>query len=151
QLLPALNVGGQLVTLKFGRDQESEADSLGLRYMSKENYNPWAMLKVMEILKEASGGEGSSEWMSTHPLPETRIQRITQELQRDYAFTRDNPEYQFHEQRYRERFLRRLATRPPPSDPRASTPLAIDLSDPSAWCSLCAAQPSVAHSERQGP
>lgn len=138
QLLPALNVGGQLVTLKFGRDQESEADSLGLRYMYKENYNPWAMLKVMEILKEASSGEGGSEWMSTHPLPETRIQRITQELQRDYASTKDNEQYQFHEQRYRDRFLRRLAQLPPPADSSAARLLVIDLSQPHTWCAHCA-------------
>ncbi|MCK6478160.1 MAG: M48 family metallopeptidase [Phycisphaerales bacterium] len=136
ELLPALNVGGQLITLKFSRDQESEADSLGLRYMTRERYNPHAMLEVMEILK-AAGGAGGNEWTSTHPLPETRIERIQTELKTTYADTQNNSEYKLYEDRFRTMFLQKLAQMPAPPDRGIGRWIAIDLQNPHTWCSVC--------------
>lgn len=67
---------GQLVNLKFSRDDELEADRLGVRWMSQAGYDPRAMIGVMEILAEASGPNQQPEFFSTHPNPENRIQRI---------------------------------------------------------------------------
>jgi predicted Zn-dependent protease len=72
--------------LKFGRDDEYEADHLGLRYMTKAGYNPLAMIQVMEILA-ASAGEspsGMSEWTSTHPLTENRIKELNADITKAY-------------------------------------------------------------------
>lgn len=66
---------GQLVNLKFSRDDELEADRLGVRFMSEAGYDPRAMIDVMKILKAASGGRGSN-FFSTHPNPDNRIERI---------------------------------------------------------------------------
>jgi predicted Zn-dependent protease len=80
----AFNYGGQMVVLKFSRDQESESDSLGMRYMTKLGYDPRGALQVQEILQRAmaaSGGRGL-EIMATHPYPDTRIQRIQAELKK---------------------------------------------------------------------
>lgn len=90
--LPAIQVGGNLVFLKFGRDEESQADSLGLRYMTRIGYNPRGMLEVMQILDREAGAGGQPEWLSTHPLPKTRIQRIQGSLAAaPYATAVSNP------------------------------------------------------------
>lgn len=149
QALPALQVGTELVTLKFGRDQESESDSLGMRYMTKENYNPQAMVQVMEILKAASEDSGGNEWTSTHPLPETRIERIQAEIDASYGFTKNNPQYVYKEAEFRTKFLAKLAALPPAPDAgvvaarRGVTHfvngqwVAVNLSDPMTWCVHC--------------
>lgn len=71
---------GQLVTLKFGREDELESDRLAVRFMVDAGYDPRAMIGVLEILKRAGGG--SVEFFSTHPNPDHRIERIQ-------AFIRD--------------------------------------------------------------
>ncbi|MGH7241978.1 MAG: M48 family metalloprotease [Phycisphaerales bacterium] len=72
-------VGG-FINLKYGREDELEADRLGLRFMRACGYDPRAMIQVMEILKKASGGSGQPEFMSTHPDPGNRIEHIQAEL-----------------------------------------------------------------------
>ncbi|MCC6426971.1 MAG: M48 family metalloprotease [Phycisphaerales bacterium] len=139
QALPAVQVGGELITLKFSRDQESEADSLGMRYMVKEKYNPAAMVQVMEILKAASG-EAGNEWTATHPLPETRIQRIQTEIQTTYSYTQNNAEFKLDESRFKSAFLAKLAQLPPAPDAGARGTgrwLAINLDEPATWCEHC--------------
>ncbi len=101
-LLPAVNVGGQMVLLKFSRDEESQADSLGLRYMTRAGYNPTAQLQVMEILKQASSGGKDPEFMSTHPHPETRITRLRDELKKSYATVTPRTDNYFEDRFQRE-------------------------------------------------
>ncbi len=67
---------GQLVNMKFGRDDELESDKIGVEFMSKSNYDPNAMIGVMEILDAASSGPRPAEFSSTHPSPENRIAKI---------------------------------------------------------------------------
>lgn len=109
-LLQLYGAGGQGVLLKFGRDQESESDALGMRYMSKAGYNPLGQRQVMGILAEASAGGGGSweEFLATHPYPETRIKRIDGLLEREYAHTQNNPAYTLGEEAFRNRFLSKL-------------------------------------------
>lgn len=71
---------GQLITLKYSRDDESEADKLGVQFMSEAGYDPHAMIGVMEVLKSASGGGSSAEFFQTHPNPDHRIERIQQNI-----------------------------------------------------------------------
>jgi predicted Zn-dependent protease len=119
-------VGGSMYLLKFGRDQESQADMLGLRYMTKLGYNPAAQIQVMRILKEASGdGGGAPEWLSTHPLPDTRIDRLEKIIQQQYPDYNDTNKYNFHVERFRREVLDVLATLPPAAhDPQAPQPQA---------------------------
>ena len=77
----AAQVVNQMVQLKFSRGDESEADNFGLRYMAQAGYDPRAMLGVMEILQQASAGGRTPEWMSTHPLPATRLDEIKRKIQ----------------------------------------------------------------------
>ena len=69
-----------LINMKYGRADELEADKLGLRLMSEASYDPRALIGVMEILAQASGGSRQPEYSSTHPSPENRMEKIQQEL-----------------------------------------------------------------------
>ncbi len=75
---------GQLVNLKFGRDDELQSDRLGVRFMSEAGYDPRAMIQVMQILAAASDGNAPPEFFSTHPNPDNRITRIEDAIQELY-------------------------------------------------------------------
>lgn len=79
----AASQGLELLFLKFGRDDESEADVLGLRYMRRINEDPRELIGVMEMLDgvtQAAGGSDVPEWLSTHPNPGNRAQNIMSQL-----------------------------------------------------------------------
>ena len=76
----AAQMVGQMVNMKYGRDDELESDKLGVRFMVEAGYDPRAMITVMEILRDAGGGGGQPEFFSTHPNPENRIARIQQAI-----------------------------------------------------------------------
>ena len=71
---------GSLVNMKHGRDDELEADTLGLRLTREAGYDPRAMISVMQVLESASGGSRQPEFASTHPSPANRIDRIREQL-----------------------------------------------------------------------
>lgn len=71
---------GQLINLKYGRDDELESDRLGVRFMAEAGYDPRAMIHVMEVLREAGGSGRQPEFFSSHPNPENRIERIEQAI-----------------------------------------------------------------------
>jgi predicted Zn-dependent protease len=75
---------GQLVNLRYGRDDEIESDRLGVRFMTQAGYDPRAMVGVMQILAESSSGGGPPEFFSTHPNPENRIQRIEEAIAEEF-------------------------------------------------------------------
>ena len=62
--------------LPFSRSQESEADYLGLIFMTLAGFDNAESYKVWERMKESAGGKGPSEFWSTHPSPENRIKKI---------------------------------------------------------------------------
>lgn len=126
-----LGTGGQGYLLKFSRDQEHEADALGMRYMVRAGYDPMGAVQVQEILKAASKGSRNLEIMSTHPLPESRITRLKRLLEKDYAYTQNNPKYQLYADRFQTMFKSRLAVLPWASD---TEPLELAASE---WCSVC--------------
>lgn len=72
------------LVLRYSRSHESQADSLGLRYMTKAGYNPIGMVQLMEILHKEAAGGAMPEFMLTHPLPETRIRNVEAEIVKDY-------------------------------------------------------------------
>lgn len=132
----AVSIGGGVVLLRYGREQEYEADSLGMRYMTKIGYNPIGQMQVMQILAREAGGGGQPEWLATHPFPENRVTRIQGMLAGEYKYTQNNPQYQTHEQRFRDTFLRRVAQLDPPAHRGVR---AFALGDPTTWCAHCTA------------
>ena len=73
---------GQNTLLKNGRGDELESDDLGVLFMIQSGYNPYEMIKVMEILKAAGGPNRTPEFQSTHPDPENRIQKIKESIEK---------------------------------------------------------------------
>jgi predicted Zn-dependent protease len=73
---------GQVVNMKYGREDELESDTLGVRLMHEAGYDPQAMIDVMHVLEAQAKGSRPPEFFSTHPNPENRIQRIHQAIDR---------------------------------------------------------------------
>jgi predicted Zn-dependent protease len=82
-----------ILFLKFSRDDESQADMLGFRYMTRAGYDPHEMPEVFAMLgrvTEAGGGRGLPVWLSTHPDPgdrEDRINTLIAQSGRDFSGT----------------------------------------------------------------
>jgi predicted Zn-dependent protease len=79
----AANQALGILYLKFSRDDESQADQLGLRYMGRSNYDPRQMSEVMRMLEQLSAAEGGGrlpEWQATHPSPANRLQAIETQI-----------------------------------------------------------------------
>lgn len=111
---------GELALMAYGRDQENEADALGMRYMTRASYNPEGQKQVMQLLDKLSQGDRPPEILSTHPDPARRVRLISDRLAREYAYTANNPQYSFREAEYRQQFLSKLSLAFPegrPEDP----------------------------------
>lgn len=75
---------GQMVNMKYGRDDELESDKWGVRLSRWAQYDPYAMIQVMHVLEKASGGRSQPEMMSTHPKPENRRAYIRQVIELEF-------------------------------------------------------------------
>jgi predicted Zn-dependent protease len=68
-----------LLFLKYGRDDERQADDLGLRYVTSTGYEPREMPKMFDTLRRVgesvSPGGRVPNWLSTHPEPQARAER----------------------------------------------------------------------------
>jgi predicted Zn-dependent protease len=81
----AAGAGAQLLFLKYGRDDETQSDDLGFKYMIASGYAPTEMPHLFHTLArqtEASGGARAPEWASTHPAPENREGRIKEKIEK---------------------------------------------------------------------
>jgi predicted Zn-dependent protease len=85
---PLGQIAGQglgLVFLKFSRDDERQADELGLRYLTQQRYDPREMAKVFRTLErvgeEAGPGAKAPNWLATHPAPAERSANVEKALQ----------------------------------------------------------------------
>jgi predicted Zn-dependent protease len=74
-----LDMGGQLLTLKFGREDESEADIVGMDLAARAGYDPRAGISLWTKMIEASKG-APPQFLSTHPSGPTRIRDIESKL-----------------------------------------------------------------------
>ncbi|MEO8447533.1 MAG: M48 family metalloprotease [bacterium] len=72
---------GNVINMKYGREDEIESDRFGVKYLIETGYEPEAQIEVMQILKQASGGSRQPEFLSTHPNPENRIEEIKKYIQ----------------------------------------------------------------------
>jgi predicted Zn-dependent protease len=78
-----LNAGLGLLYLKYSRNDESQADHLGFRYMVRAGNDPRQMIGVFDMLNSVSqAGEGGRvpEWLATHPNPENRSEDFQKEI-----------------------------------------------------------------------
>jgi predicted Zn-dependent protease len=106
--------GLSLLFLKYGRDDERQADELAFRYSGRKGYDPRALVEVFGMLERVSGqAEGGDlpNWLATHPQPEARredAQRVVESMGVDFKDLRIG----------REGFLRRLDGLVYGADPR---------------------------------
>lgn len=77
----AASLGGQLLTLKFSRSDESEADLVGLELAARAGYDPRAAVSLWRKMGEVTGGKGIG-FLSTHPTGPDRIRNLEQNLPR---------------------------------------------------------------------
>ncbi|HSN05441.1 MAG TPA: M48 family metallopeptidase [Nitrospira sp.] len=71
-------VGVELLTLKFDRAQETEADLTGLQLVYRAKIDPAGMITFFQKLSEKD--DGRLEWLSTHPMSSARAERLKAEL-----------------------------------------------------------------------
>ena len=83
QAAPLIDLGGQalgVLSLRYGRDDELQADELGARYTAANNWDPagvQGMLSTLGRIDEARGDEGRlPNWLSTHPDPLSRVSEV---------------------------------------------------------------------------
>jgi predicted Zn-dependent protease len=85
QLFGLLGVGAQYgVLMPFGRAQESEADLVGLDYMSQAGFDPRQSVRLWENMGKA-GGQKPPEFLSTHPSGERRMRDLNARMREAMA------------------------------------------------------------------
>ena len=75
----AASVGTQLLSLKFSRDDEIEADLVGLELAARGGYHPDSSVTLWEKMAKASGGQGGG-FLSTHPSGGNRMERLRENI-----------------------------------------------------------------------
>ncbi len=88
-----------VLSLQYSRDDEKDADLVGLSYMVQAGYDPNGMVQTMEILQELQTIH-PIEFFSTHPNPESRIAYLEERIGRRYTIFGElktgRDEYQQH-------------------------------------------------------
>ena len=97
-LLVSMAAEGTL--LAFSREQELEADALGMRYLVAAGYDPKAMVGLLEILIDAGAGPRPPEFLSSHPAPRTRRRAAQRLLEGPYRRTQGNPQFTTRRDRF---------------------------------------------------
>jgi len=79
--LQAYDVGSNVgVMLPHSRNQEYEADKLGLIYAALAGYNPREAIPLWERMEKMSNGQKPPEFLSDHPAEGNRIARLQEQM-----------------------------------------------------------------------
>ncbi|HYI71516.1 MAG TPA: M48 family metallopeptidase [Skermanella sp.] len=90
ELAGLLGAGVQYgLILPYSRNQELEADSIGLINMAKAGYDPRAAIKLWQNMQAA--GERAPEFLSTHPAPESRIAALEAKMPEALSYYKPRP------------------------------------------------------------
>ena len=83
------------VFLKFSRDDEREADRVGLQIMTKAGWDPHGMIELFDVLRRESNRDPGAVdvFFSTHPSPQDRIAQLTAATARSHGGIRDTAEF----------------------------------------------------------
>lgn len=89
-IMAGLGLGAQFgIMLPFSRKHESEADLLGLKYMSKAGFDPRGSVRLWQKMSKA--GKSMPEFLSTHPNPSTRIEDLNANMEQALAAYEQQP------------------------------------------------------------
>ncbi|HEX6124534.1 MAG TPA: M48 family metallopeptidase [Pyrinomonadaceae bacterium] len=72
-------LGAQALQTRYSRDYETQADILGSRIMANAGYDPRDLANMFRTIEQQSGGVRAPEWISSHPNPGNRYQKINSE------------------------------------------------------------------------
>jgi hypothetical protein len=72
-------MGAQVLQTRYSRDYETQADMLGAKIMANAGYDPRDLANMFRTIEQQSKGGRSPEWMSTHPNPGNRFEKINRE------------------------------------------------------------------------
>ncbi len=75
----ASQIGFGAGALRYSRKYETQSDILGAQIMARAGYNPRDLANMFRTIEQQSGGRGGPEWLSSHPNPGNRYERINQE------------------------------------------------------------------------
>ncbi len=78
----AANVGTQLLTLRFSREDEIDADLVGLELAARAGFVPDAAVSLWEKMGSQKAGKGGLGFLSTHPSGPDRIARLRENVPR---------------------------------------------------------------------
>jgi hypothetical protein len=68
------------ILLKYSRTAESQADIMGTQILYDSGYDPRGMAQFFEKLEQEQSGRGPVEFLSNHPSPDNRIERVNEEI-----------------------------------------------------------------------
>lgn len=85
--------GASALLAKYSRDNEREADALGMEYMTRANHNPQGMVDLMDVLRNKSKYQPNliEQMFSSHPMSEERYATARQEAGAKYASWASKP------------------------------------------------------------
>ena len=88
-------IGGSALLAKYSRDNEREADALGMEYMVRGEYSPQGMVELMDMLKGLSKEKAgiSQALFATHPMSMERYRTAVGRVQSSYVAARNYPIY----------------------------------------------------------
>ena len=73
------DIGATLIQLGYSRSDESEADKFAVRYLKDTDYKPDAFADFFKRLEAKDGNSGLFQFLSTHPDPGNRVEKIQEE------------------------------------------------------------------------
>ncbi|HET9215965.1 MAG TPA: M48 family metallopeptidase [Terriglobia bacterium] len=101
-----LGLGAYL--LKYSREYETQADILGAQILARAGYDPMDLARMFQTIEQQGGSQGP-EWLSSHPNPGNRYERISQEAQKLNSIPRNTNQAEFTRT---QSSLRRMAPAP---------------------------------------
>lgn len=81
-MLHPAGAANSLLTLDYSRKDEDQADDSGLMNMFRSGFEPRGMLALFQTLKSAGGDGGTPEFLRSHPLTQSRIDRTTERIRK---------------------------------------------------------------------
>ncbi len=79
-------IAGNMASLSYSREDESQADEIGIRYLYAAGYNAWSMVEMLELLSEMSESESGkfANMFESHPMTSRRIKNARKIIASEY-------------------------------------------------------------------